>query len=211
MHLSNYLILSISLIVWCTIHSTLISNQFISLVGTKTGSMTRFYRLFFNLFSLVTFIPIILFSISIKGENFFRWTGYLQFIRGIAIFTSLYLFYAGAKHYDALQFLGIRQMKNFSNHKALTDSGNLNISGILSVIRHPWYSASIIIIWARNIDMSVFIVNVILTFYLIIGTYLEEKKLVFEFGEQYRSYQRSVSMLFPYKWLKSKIFAIKIV
>jgi protein-S-isoprenylcysteine O-methyltransferase Ste14 len=201
----NYLILSISLILWCVIHSTLISNQFISYINNKFGSRTRYYRLFFNLFSLLTFVPIILFSLSIKGEAFFSWTGYLQLLRAIAIFTSLYLFYAGARHYDALQFLGIRQIRSSSNHRTLTDSGHLDISGILGVIRHPWYSASIIIIWARNIEMSVFIVNIILTSYLIIGTYLEEKKLVLEFGEEYRSYQRSVSMLFPYKWLKSKI------
>ena len=139
MHLSNYLILSISLIVWCIIHSTLISNQFISFINRKFGSRTRFYRLFFNLFSLLTFVPILLFSISIKDEAFFSWTGYLQIIRGIAVFSSLYLFYAGAKHYNALQFLGIRQIKNYSNHKTLNESGNLDIGGILSVIRHPWY------------------------------------------------------------------------
>ena len=54
-------------------------------------------------------------------------------------------------------------------------------------------------------DVSVIFVNVILTFYLIVGTYLEEKKLIREFGEKYAAYQNRVSMLLPYKWLKSKI------
>jgi len=40
---------------------------------------------------------------------------------------------------------------------------------------------------------------------LIVGTYLEEKKLVREFGEKYLIYQKRVSMLIPYKWLKSII------
>ena len=53
-------------------------------------------------------------------------------------------------------------------------------------------------------DVSALIVNVILTFYLIMETYLEEKKLVREFGEKYLIYQKKVSMLVPYKWLKSK-------
>jgi len=47
--------------------------------------------------------------------------------------------------------------------------------------------------------------NLILTSYLIVGTYLEEKKLVREFGENYRNYQKKVSMLIPYTWLKKLI------
>jgi protein-S-isoprenylcysteine O-methyltransferase Ste14 len=46
---------------------------------------------------------------------------------------------------------------------------------------------------------------VILTAYLIVGTLLEEKKLVREFGMEYRAYQARVSMFLPYKWVKSKI------
>ena len=66
------------------------------------------------------------------------------------------------------------------------------------------------LIWARRIDVSAIMVNVILTVYLIVGTYLEEKKLVREFGESYRSYQKKVSMLIPYKWLKSNIINLHI-
>jgi protein-S-isoprenylcysteine O-methyltransferase Ste14 len=55
------------------------------------------------------------------------------------------------------------------------------------------------------LDISVIIVNVILTSYLIVGTHLEEKKLVMEFGEKYLIYQKRVSMLIPYKWLKSAL------
>ena len=34
---------------------------------------------------------------------------------------------------------------------------------------------------------------------------LEERKLVAEYGDEYREYQKQVSMFIPYKWLKSKI------
>ena len=62
-----------------------------------------------------------------------------------------------------------------------------------------------LLIWARQLDISVIFINVILTSYLIVGTYLEEKKMIREFGEKYLTYQKRVSMLIPYKWLKSKI------
>jgi protein-S-isoprenylcysteine O-methyltransferase Ste14 len=79
----------------------------------------------------------------------------------------------------------------------------LDTSGILGITRHPWYLATILFIWARQLDVSAILVNVILTLYLVVGTYLEEKKLIGEFGEKYLTYQKKVSMLIPYKWLKS--------
>ena len=45
----------------------------------------------------------------------------------------------------------------------------------------------------------------ILTVYVVIGTHLEERKLVAEFGDEYREYQQTVSMLFPWKWIKSEL------
>jgi protein-S-isoprenylcysteine O-methyltransferase Ste14 len=35
---------------------------------------------------------------------------------------------------------------------------------------------------------------------VVVGTILEERKLVAEFGDEYRQYQREVSMLFPWKF-----------
>ena len=72
---------------------------------------------------------------------------------------------------------------------AITDTGELDTSGVLGMTRHPWYLATGLLIWARQLDVSAIIVNVILTSYLIVGTYLEEKKLVREFGEKYLAYQ----------------------
>jgi protein-S-isoprenylcysteine O-methyltransferase Ste14 len=45
------------------------------------------------------------------------------------------------------------------------------------------------------------LMNLVLTGYFLVGAILEEKKLLAEFGEEYRGYQRDVSMLFPFKWL----------
>jgi protein-S-isoprenylcysteine O-methyltransferase Ste14 len=202
---SHYLILSLLLIVWCILHSVLVSNSVISFVRNKIGKKIRFYRLSFNLFSTITFLPIILYSLSIQDDNIFQWGGYFHIPRMIAILVSLYLFYAGAKHYDGLQFFGIRQIKERSNRKSLTDSGELDMRGILGVVRHPWYTATIIIIWTRDLSFSAIIVNSILTAYLIIGTLLEENKLRLEFGDKYQIYQQNVSMLIPVKWVKSKL------
>ena len=113
--------------------------------------------------------------------------------------VAVLLFFFGGRHYDARQLLGIKQIRDGTSDSAPTVSGELDTSGILGITRHPWYLATMLLIWARPMDVSAIIVNVILTSYLIVGTYLEEQKLVREFGEINRNYQNNVSMLVPFK------------
>jgi protein-S-isoprenylcysteine O-methyltransferase Ste14 len=115
------------------------------------------------------------------------------------------LFFAGARHYDMLQFLGLRQIRRGISHSALTETGKLDTTGILGITRHPWYLGTILLIWARGFDVSALITNIILTIYLVVGTVLEERKLLIEYGEDYRRYRENVSMLIPFKYLKSMI------
>ena len=44
--------------------------------------------------------------------------------------------------------------------------------------------------------------NTLLTLYVVIGKWLEERKLVLEFGEAYLRYQRQVPMLIPFAMSK---------
>jgi protein-S-isoprenylcysteine O-methyltransferase Ste14 len=60
-------------------------------------------------------------------------------------------------------------------------------------------------IWAKDISLSTLLINIVISAYFVVGTILEERKLLLEFGEKYREYQKSVSMFIPYKWLKAKI------
>jgi protein-S-isoprenylcysteine O-methyltransferase Ste14 len=89
--------------------------------------------------------------------------------------------------------------------KLISDKNEFDTSGILGITRHPWYLAAILLIWARPLDISVIVVNMIFTAYLIAGTYLEEKKLIREFGDKYRIYQQQVSMLIPLKCFSLKL------
>ena len=95
-------------------------------------------------------------------------------------------------------------MEGGDDHTPHPNSG-LEVTGILGVTRHPWYLAGIIAVWAGDLSSTVVIINVITSGYFIIGAYLEELKLIKEFGDEYREYQRSVSMLLPFKWLKTTL------
>jgi protein-S-isoprenylcysteine O-methyltransferase Ste14 len=111
----------------------------------------------------------------------------------------------GAKRYNFSQFAGLTQIKEGTNHNLINKTGKLSSRGILGVIRHPFYAGIFPLIWSNNLDVTALITNIILSVYVIIGTLLEERKLILEFGDAYRGYQQKVSMLFPYKWIKKKL------
>ncbi len=203
----KYVILSVLVIAWCVLHSAMISVSVTEHLHKRLGFTFRFYRLFFNVVSALTLIPVVLYAYSARTEPIFRWDGYLRIIQVLLLGTAALLFFLGACRYDAARLLGFKQIREGISNKGITDAGELETSGVLSIVRHPWYLATMLLIWARSLDISAIQVNVILTSYLIVGTYLEEKKLVREFGEKYRAYQKRVSMLIPYKWLKSKLMA----
>jgi protein-S-isoprenylcysteine O-methyltransferase Ste14 len=201
----KYLILSLLVIAWCILHSAMISVSVTEYFKKHLGPRFRFYRLFFNLVAILTLIPVTLFAHSIRTQVIFSWNGYMRIGQVLLLVVAVLLFFLGGRHYDVGQVLGIKQIKEGTAKKAITDTGQLDTSGVLGIIRHPWYLATMLLIWARQMDTSVIFVNVILTFYLMVGTFLEEKKLIREFGEKYLTYQKSVSMLIPFKLLSSKI------
>lgn len=192
---------------WCAIHSGMIAWPVTNRLKQLTGSGYRFYRLFFNLVAVVTLVPLVVYSRSLTGTVLLRWEGCLTIVQGSLSIVVLMLFIAGSLKYDLLQFMGIRQIRSGNHHAALTASGKIDTSGVHSITRHPWYLAAIILVWidVRVMYVSTVIVDGILTAYLIIGTLLEERKLVNALGDAYRDYQNKVSMLFPVKWVSARV------
>jgi len=60
--------------------------------------------------------------------------------------ASVFFFVAGARQYDGLGFLGLRQLRSGSSCAGLSDTCALNTKGILGVVRHPWYAGGVLII-----------------------------------------------------------------
>ena len=202
----KYLYLIILWTLWCFIHSAMISLNVVEYLKSRFGEYYKYYRLFYNLVAVITLIPLVLYSKSLYGPALFVWEGYLIYIRIILAVTVAALFISGSFKYDMLILLGIRQIKSGKSSSILSESGTIDKSGILGISRHPWYLGAIIFIWigCRTMSLSIIIVNIILTIYIIIGTILEERKLVIELGDNYRNYMEKVSMLFPGRWIISK-------
>ncbi|MCU0847035.1 MAG: hypothetical protein MUD12_04035 [Spirochaetes bacterium] len=204
--LYTYLVLGALWIAYLAVHSAMISNAFSGFMSRKLGDRYRYYRIFFNAFAVATLVPVLLFSTSVKGEVFFKWEGNFIFVKYAMLALGVGLFIAGGRHYSMMVFLGIKQAREGMEHGLLNRSGRLDSSGILGLIRHPFYSGVIVLIWARDLDAPRLIVSCIITLYVIIGTYLEEKKLLGEFGNVYVEYQEKVSMFVPLKYIKRRLF-----
>jgi protein-S-isoprenylcysteine O-methyltransferase Ste14 len=111
----------------------------------------------------------------------------------------------GSRCYNFGQFSGLAQIKEGTNNNLINKTGSLSTRGILGVVRHPFYAGIFPLIWSNDLDITALITNIILSVYVLIGTLLEEHKLIEEFGDTYRNYQQKVSMLFPLKWIKKTL------
>jgi predicted ferric reductase len=131
--LSDNLLLVLLWAAYCAVHSALISIPVTSWLRTVLASRYRFWRLFFNIFSIVTLIALVMYSHSARfnSETLFAWSGYWRILRYCLIGLGVALVVAGARHYSLLQFLGIQQIRKESDRSAMTGSGNFDDRGVL--------------------------------------------------------------------------------
>ena len=204
----SYLILIILWTLWCSLHSGLISARATQFLKPRLGKGFQFFRLGYNVLALVSLIPILIYSQSLRTLVLFSWDGPL-FLPWIFLWIlTLIILVWGAKAYDLRQFSGIAQaLSPAPSSQSQPDPPGLSTQGILGLVRHPWYLAALIFIWirSREIHLSMVLENLVLTLYIFIGAWLEERKLVMALGDTYRSYQEKVSMFFPLKWIMAVV------
>jgi protein-S-isoprenylcysteine O-methyltransferase Ste14 len=161
------------------------------------GPRMAYYRLIFVLFSIVTLLPVLFLQHRIDSPLLWSTPLYLRVLRWIGVAISLMIFWFAARQYDQSFFFGLRQIRE---HRAGRDAefSGFTSKGILRRMRHPYYSAGILLLlcWGEPTAANL-ILKVIGTGYFLAGAVLEERKLVAEFGEEYRRYQREVPMFIP--------------
>ncbi|MEH0020648.1 MAG: hypothetical protein V6Z89_13395 [Desulfobacter sp.] len=196
----TYTALAVVWIIWCTVHSILITPWTTAFFRRIFKDRYRYFRLVYNSVAVISLIPVLAFSRGMAGETLFAWDGWLTLpwlvLWGVALFLSV----QGYRAYDMGQVSGLRQ--------AMTgplppSKSRLNTGGILGITRHPWYLAGLVFLWirSRHIHLSMVVENLVLCLYLFIGMRLEERKLLMVFGNRYKDYQDRVSPLFPLKWM----------
>jgi methanethiol S-methyltransferase len=195
----KYLLVALLWTGYVSLHSFLISIRFTNLMTRLLKDYYAFYRLFYVLISFVLLVPLINYTSRLDDEIIIAYEPPLSVIRYILISGSLLMFFwAFFFNYDSLSFWGIRQILNFKKKKEINSQEGIKRNGLLGIMRHPMYLALIIYLWCQTFRVIDIVINTLLTVYVIIGTLLEEKKLVLEFGEAYIKYQQEVPILIPF-------------
>lgn len=185
-------LLAMSWVLYFVLHSTLASLQVKNRVYQKWPESRKYYRLVFNMLSLVLLFPPLYLLYTANGTLLWQWQGVfkpVQLILSLLVFVG---FVYTSRAYDMAEFIGTRQLQK-------NDTGSrLGFSGIHRFVRHPWYFLALVYIWSRDMDSHFLVSAVLMTLYFMVGSVLEDRKLEQEHGEEYREYRRKVPGLIPW-------------
>jgi protein-S-isoprenylcysteine O-methyltransferase Ste14 len=186
-----WLILSIAL--WGLVHSWLASLGFKDFARRTFGDgFMRFYRLLYNLFAAISFVPSLYLMVTLPDELLYRIPAPWRYGMLAGQVLSLILLLASAMQTDLLSFAGLRQLLEEEKR------GSLVTGGLYRSVRHPLYTFSLLILWlSPSMSLNSLVVYASLTVYILIGIYFEERKLLREFGQDYADYKSSTPMLIP--------------
>jgi len=183
-------------VIYFAIHSLLAGVTFKGFVENRWPDMMIYYRAIFNCIALLLLIPPFYLSSRLNSVQLWEWHGHWAWFANTLAGLAALGILSTLRGYDGFAFLGFRQIKKHS-----TDvESDLNISFPHRFVRHPWYFFALVIIWTRNFDQIFLVTASMITLYFIIGSRLEEKKLITIHGQSYRNYQKKVPGLIPGPW-----------
>ncbi len=190
---TSHIVLALAWAGYCILHSMLANTKVKQFFRDRLGDAFRFYRSFYLLTAGVLLVFLVKWQIGIL-TNWIWQPFWLQYPVGIVMVIA------------GLAGIAICLRKYFlssAGFKDLVYEGGtpvLVINGIHRLVRHPLYLSTFIFIWGMLVYhpvWSLFVANLVITIYTLIGIGLEEKKLMAIFGDQYIRYREQVPMIWP--------------
>ncbi len=194
--MSPYLILlGLLWLTYFALHSLFASLWLKSRVAQRWPNLMPVYRLLFNLLALLLLVPPLMLMWRLADEPLWRYQGLGDLLR----FTLMGLAVAGfawsLRFYDGREFIGLRQLRQGLHQ--IEDQERLHISPLHRFVRHPWYSLGLVLIWTQEMDPARLLSACMISGYLVVGSLLEERKLMVYHGARYRRYRERVPGLIP--------------
>jgi protein-S-isoprenylcysteine O-methyltransferase Ste14 len=180
------------------LHSLLASHAAKRLARQLAGARAdRVYRLAYNLVGVLTLLPVLAVLAAFPGQTIYHITGPWLVPALAGQLGALALLVAGLLQTDPWHFLGVRQLRAGESR----EEPRLIVSGLYAWMRHPLYTAGLIFLWLTPwMTTSLLAFNTAITAYILVGSELEERRLVAEFGAAYIDYRRRVPRLVPAPW-----------
>ena len=197
MQFFSIFLLTTSWIGYFLIHSLTASNGFKGKINSLFPFATKYYRLGYNTLAVFLLIPPIYILYKHEWEQLWQWGGYYSWIQLLLGLGSILGFLLTLRTYGGMEFMGISQVLSSSEEK---HNETLHISDFHRYVRHPWYFLALVLLWSRDMNLGLLITAIFITLYFIVGSRLEEKKLILEFGDRYAKYCDKVPGLIPLPW-----------
>jgi protein-S-isoprenylcysteine O-methyltransferase Ste14 len=185
-------------ILYGLLHSLAASLKFKHYVANHWPQYMPLYRLMFNLLASVALLPPLLLIYLWRGPYLWQWSGIGVFIANGLALLALAGFAWSLRYYDGSEFLGLRQWRERA--RQVEGQERFYISPLHRFVRHPWYCLGLVIIWTRDMDAVFLISSLMMTGYFVVGSRLEELKLMVYHGDRYRAYRDRVPALLPLPW-----------
>lgn len=182
---------------WCVLHSLLATHRWRDLVRRLFPRWHVFNRLVYVAASTLTLLLLLAWLRTLPERTLFAWRGVWSVARWLGLAEAAFLGWAGLRAYDNRHFLGLTQARDFAAGRPPAEPP-FRTDGILAVVRHPWYSATLLLLvfglpWT---DVNLAWRGVFLL-YTLVGCELEERKLLKEIGPPYAAYRREVGRYWP--------------
>lgn len=181
---------------WGVLHSWLASLGLKARLSQRFGPAAgRWYRLVYNLLALVTLLPVLALAGVLPDRILYAvptpWRWLMLALQAAAALFVL----VGVLQTGALRFAGLAQAAGDST----PEPPCLVTGGLYRLVRHPLYLGGLVFLWAIPImTRNLLILYLVLSVYLVAGAIVEERKLLAEFGEEYRLYRAKTPMIFPW-------------
>lgn len=185
--------LILSIVIWGIAHSVTASLGFKDSLRRIFGAgFMKFYRLLYNVFSVVSFAPILYMSAVLPTQSLYRVPAPWNYLMLAGQGLSALLLLVAVLQTDTLSFVGLRQLVEEEQQ------GRLVTKGFYRYMRHPLYTFGLLFLWlSPGVSINSFVLYVSLTIYILVGAYFEEKKLLREFGQEYADYKSVTPMIIP--------------
>lgn len=173
------------------LHSLLATSRFKTLM-LRYFSKKNHYRIWYNVIATLLLIGLLTIQFSVKSNALWTNSYVEQFVGILSVIVGVYLMRSAFRSYSTSEFLGLTATAD--------EFSAFCQDGLLAYVRHPLYSATLLIIWGAFLfsnTSSMLTMCMALTLYLIIGIYWEEKKLIAAYGDVYKEYRQRVPMLIP--------------
>ena len=134
--------LILAVVVWGIIHSVTASLGFKEFLRrTLGGGFMKLYRLLYNIFSALSFAPILYLMAVLPTQSIYQVPAPWSYLMLAGQGLSVILLFVAVLQTDTLSFVGLRQL--FEEEKP----GKLVKGGFYRIVRHPLYTFGLLILW----------------------------------------------------------------